>query len=408
MRMDSAVSTAARALSVGNPLEALKHVALRNDAPALALRGIAMAQFGEFSRARVLLRRAASTFGAAAPVSRARCIVAQAEIALLMRDLVGAARGLDDAVRLLTRRGDAGNAAFARLVQVRRLALLGQVDAASRTLAKLDSSGAPARFVALASLASADLAMKRGDSEAAMHALARARVAALAASIPTLSSEVEHAYEQLRAPVARLLSAGRERRLVLSDLPSVFASRDLVIDACRREARLGSDVVSLVRRPTLLELLVALGERAPRDVPRDELILRVFGARRVNESHRVRLRVEVGRLRKQLSPFAQLTATAAGYALVPRRGAEVAVLLPPAKGEASALLALLQSGDAWATSALSEAVGKSQRAVQRALSGLELAGKVRASGKGRARRWVATPAAGFATTLLLVARGTLS
>ena len=405
--MDSAVSTAARALSVGNPLEALKYVALRHDAPALALRGIAMAQLGELPAARSLLRRAAAAFGLAEPIARARTVVAQSEVALALRDLSGAERGLDEAASLLARRGDAGNAAFARLVQVRRLALLGEVEVASRALGRLELSGAPARIVALASLTAADLAMKRVDSAAARSALAQAREAALETRIPALLAEVAHAEKQLLAPVARLLSAHGPQEITLADLPPLFASGRLIVDACRREARLGKRRVALVSRPILLELLVALALGAPQAVPRDELILRVFGARRVNDSHRVRLRVEVGRLRKLLERLCDLRATATGYALAPRGKSEIAVLLPPAEGEASALLALLRSGEAWATSALAAAVGKSQRSVQRALSALELAGKVRAAGRGRARRWVASPAAGLATTLLLVAPGTL-
>lgn len=405
--MDSAVGTAARALSVGNPLEALKYVALRNDAPALALRGMAMAQLGELSLARTLLRRAAAAFGDAEPIARARTMVAAAEVALALRDLSGAAPGLDEAERLLTRRGDVANAAFARLVQVRRLSLLGEVDAAARALARVARTGAPPRFVALVSLAAADLAMKRVDSDGARLSLLRARDAAVAARIPVLMAEVARAESQLAAPVARLLLEGNERALSLAELPALFASGSLVIDACRREAHLGKRVVTLVSRPLLLELLVALAERAPGDVPRETLIAHVFGARRVNDSLRVRLRVEVGRLRKLLGPLAQLRATPTGYALLPGEGRSVAVLLPPMDGEASALLSLLRSGEAWATSSLAAAVGKSQRAVQRALSELEANGKVRASGQGRARRWVAAPGPGLATTLLLVAPGTL-
>jgi DNA-binding transcriptional ArsR family regulator len=405
--MDSAVSTAARALSVGDPLHALKLVALRNDAPALALRGIAMAQLGELAQARRLLRRAAAAFGDAEPLARARVVVAQAEVALSLRDLAGAARGLDDAATLLAKRGDVGNAAFARLVQVRRLALLGNVAEAARALGRIELSQAPARFVALAWLTAADLAMKRIDGAAAERALSRARAAALMARVPQLLAEVVAAEKQLAAPVARLSSGGTERALVLSELAGVFTATRLVIDAGRREARLGKTAISLVSRPVLLELSVALAERAPGDVGRDALIARVFGARRPNDSHRVRLRVEIGRLRKLLLRVAELRATADGFALLARGGASTAVLLPPSEGEASALLSLLRAGDAWATSALSASLGKSQRAVQRALSELESAGKVRASGEGRARRWVATPAAGIATTLLLVAPGTV-
>lgn len=401
--MDSAISTAARALSVADPLTALRYVALRSDPPALALRGIAMAQLGELAHARTLLRRAAHKFGAAEPVARARCVVAQAEVALALRDLAGAERGLDEAVALLTTRGDVGNAAFARLVQVRRLTLLGEVDLAGRALGELTASQAPPLLTALLNLAAADLAMKRVDSDGAAQALQRARAAAGQARILPLLREIERAEQELQAPIARTLAGARERPLALHELPALWASGKLVIDACRREARLGDHVVALVTRPILLELLMALGEAAPGDVARDVLISRVFGARRIDDSHRVRLRVEVGRLRKLLAPLAGLRATAAGFELVPRDGC--CVLLPPAAGEASEILALLRGGEAWATSALATAVGKSQRAVQRALQQLEQGGKVRSTGAGRARRWVAS--AGSATTLLLIGPGTL-
>jgi hypothetical protein len=405
--VDSAIGTAARALSVGDPLEALKHVALRTDPPALALRGIALSQLGEWSKALLLLRRAAKGFGDAEPLARARAVVAAAEVSLVLRDLRGAARGLDDAVTQLGRGGDVANAVFARLVQVRRLVLLGQVESAERVLGKLRLAHAPARLVALASLISADLAMKRGHAALAARALLDAEHAASASRIPALVSEVKGARERLAAPLARLQQAGQERSVRLAELEQLLASGAFVVDACRREVRQGARVVSLVTRPILLELLLALAETAPHEIARDTLILRVFGARRANDSHRVRLRVEVGRLRGLLQRLAELKATASGFVLVPRGGQPPTLVLPPEGGEASELWALLRGGEAWATSALASALGKSQRSVQRALAELESDGKVRASGDGRARRWVATPATGFATSLLLVAPGTL-
>jgi hypothetical protein len=405
--MDSAVSTAARALSVGDPLLALKHVALRTDPPALALRGIAMAQLGELPKSLDLLRRAAKAFGETEAVERARCVVAGAEIALVLRDLRGAARGLDTAASLLVRRGDVANALFARLIQARRLLLLGEVDAVEKALAQLRLAGAPARLVAVAKLLAADVAMKRIRCADAERALSDAEAAARASRVPALLGEVEAARRRLRAPVARLQRAGRVDGVGLAELETLLASNQFLVDACRREARQGARVTSLVTRPLLLELLVALAEKSPAEVPREQLISRLFGARRVNESHRVRLRVEVGRLRKLLARLAELRATDAGFALVPRGGDAPLLLLPPEGGEASELWALLRGGEAWATSALANALGKSQRSVQRALAELESAGRVRASGAGRARRWVAAPTGGLATTLLLVAPGTL-
>src|SRR4051794_6024302 len=114
--MDSLIAAAARALAAGDTLGALKHVALRDDPPALALRGIAMAQLGEHARARELLKRAASGFGAHEMLARARCVVAEAEVALAMRDLALSPRRLAAASATLDARGDRANALQARLI----------------------------------------------------------------------------------------------------------------------------------------------------------------------------------------------------------------------------------------------------------------------------------------------------
>lgn len=402
--MDSAISTAARALSVADPLTALQCVALRSDAAALALRGIAMAQLGEFSHAKVLLGRAARKFGEREPIARARCVVAAAEVELATRNLARGHGGLEAAASLLGRRGDRANAAFARLVQVRRWTLLGEVERAKRVLDALTRVDMPARLLALSSLAAADLALRRADASGAQQAFARAHDAARRARIPPLVAEVEKAAKQLAIPVARVREQQRERPLLLRELPAVWASGKLVIDACRREVRVAGRLLTLVTRPILFELLLALGEAAPGDVARDALIARVFAVKRSNDSHRVRLRVELGRLRRVLRPVAEVRATARGFELVARDGRECCLLLPPGDNDASALLGLLGGGEAWATSALALALGRSQRAVQRALGVLEREGKVRSVGAGRARRWIAAPSAGFATTLLLVAR----
>src|SRR5690349_9055860 len=141
--MDSLITAAARALSAGDPLGALKRVALREDAPALALRGIAMAQLGDFARARTLIRRAARAFGARETVARARCVVAEAEVALAARDLGGTSAPLAAAQQTLAAHGDAVNAAHARLLDVRRLVLIGRLADAERALDDLDASALP-------------------------------------------------------------------------------------------------------------------------------------------------------------------------------------------------------------------------------------------------------------------------
>jgi hypothetical protein len=167
--------------------------------------------------------------------------------------------------------------------------------------------------------------------------------------------------------------------------------------------RLAGAAVPLARRPVLFALARALAEAWPGDVARDTLVARAFGARRADDSYRARLRVEIARLRTMLRRLARVTATARGFALAPRRAAEVLVLAPPVDGEHASVLALLADGEAWSSSALALALGASQRTVQRALDALAAGEKARSHGRGRARRWMTPPVPGFATTLLLPA-----
>src|SRR2546426_697673 len=401
--MDSLITAAARALAAGDPLGALNRVALRDDAPALALRGIAMAQLGDLVRAKTLLRRAARAFGPKEAVARARCIVAEAEIALVSRDLAWPAKALDAARATLEAHGDRMNAAHARHLEVRRLLLIGRLDEAERTLAELDPAAFPPASRAAHELVVAGIAIRRLRTKAARAALARAERAARHAGIPALAAEVESAFLVLNTPAARLIASGEERLLLLEEVEALLASEAFVVDACRHVVRDESKVVSLAKRPVLFALERALGEAWPGDVPRDALVARAFGAKRADASHRARLRVEAGRLRTVLRTLAAVSATKRGFALAPRRARTVVVLAPPVEGEDAAVLALLADGEAWSSSALSLALGTSQRTVQRALDSLAAAGKVQSFGRGRARRWVTPPVPGFTTTLLLPA-----
>ena len=401
--MDSLITAAARALAAGDPLGALKRVALREDAPALALRGIAMAQLGDLVRAKTLLRSAARAFGPKEAVARARCVVAEAEIALVTRDLGWPAVALDAARATLEQHGDRINAAQARYLEVRRLLLIGRVDEAERALAALDPAPFPPASRTAHELVVAGIAMRRLRTKVARAALARAEHAARQARIPALTAEVESAYLVLNAPAARLIASGEERLLQLEDVEALLASKAFVVDACRHAVRHGRLVASLARRPVLFAVARALGEAWPGDVPRDTLVSRAFGSKVADESHRARLRVEVGRLRRVLRPLADIRATLRGFALVPRRAREVVVLARPVDEEHAAVLAFLADGESWSSSALSLALGTSQRTVQRALDALAAAGKVQSFGRGRARRWMTPPVLGFTTTLLLPA-----
>lgn len=401
--MDSLITAAARALAAGDPLGALNRIALRDDAPALALRGIAMAQLGDLERARTLLRRAARAFGAGEVVARARCVVAEAEVALAARDLGWPAARLDAARATLEAHGDLANAAHARQLECRRLLLVGRLDEAERALAGLDPAPLPAALRAVHELIAAGIALRRLRTRAARAALARAERAAREAGIAPLAAEVERGFAVLAEPAARRIARGEDRLLRLEEVEALLASGALVVDALRRVVRAGGTAIPLATRPVLFALARALAEAWPGDVPRAALLARAFGARFVDETHRARLRVEIGRLRAALRPLAELRATKSGFALAPRGEREVVVLAGPGEDEHAAVLALLADGEAWSSSALALALGASQRAVQRSLGALAAAGKVQPFGRGRARRWVSPTVPGFATTLLLPA-----
>ncbi|HWF97890.1 MAG TPA: hypothetical protein VN691_01790 [Steroidobacteraceae bacterium] len=399
--MDSLITAAARALAAGDPLGALQRVALREDAPALALRGIAMAQLGEHARARTLLRSAARAFGPREVVARARCVVAEAEVALASRDLGWAAKALATARTTLEAHGDRINAAHARYLEARHLLLAGKLDRAESLLADVDPTPLPNASQAAYELLLAGMAMRRIRAKAARDALARAVDAARRAGIPALAAEVESAVDMLSAPVGRLIARGRERLVVLEEVEALFGSGALVVDACRHGMRSDGKVVSLATRPVLFALARLLGEAWPGDAPRDALVARVFRLRLADDSHRARLRVEIARLRAVLRPLAEITATERGFLLVPNDGREVVVLAQPVEERHAALLAFLADGESWSTSALALGLRASQRTVQRALESLAAAGKVQSFGRGRARRWLVPPVPGFATSLLL-------
>ncbi len=401
--MDSLITAAALALAAGDPLGALDRVALREDAPALALRGIAMAQLGEFDRAKALLRRAARAFGPKEAVARARCVVAEAEIALVSRDLGWPAKTLDSARATLEKHGDRLNAAHAGHLKVRRLLLIGRLDEAEQVLAELDPAPLPPAARAAHELAVAGIAMRRLKTKSARTALEWARHAARQAGIPGLIAEVDTALLALDTPAARLIAQGEERPLLLAEVEALQASPALVVDTFRYAVRRQEAAVSLATRPVLFALVRALAEAWPGDVSRATLIAQAFGGKHADESHRARLRVEIGRLRAELRTLADINATSRGFALAPHKPGAVAVLARPIEERHASVLALLADGEAWASSALALVLGAGQRSVQRALEQRVESGKVQSFGHGRARRWMTPPVAGFTTTLLLPA-----
>jgi DNA-binding transcriptional ArsR family regulator len=422
--MDSLIAAAGRALAAGDTLSALKRVAMRTDPPALALRGIAMAQLGELARARELLRHAARGFGKNSHevLEHARCVVAEAEVALAMREGLGGSTGrtLAAAAAALDARADHANATHARRIAARRLLLVGRIDEAAAALAALLEphrlAAASPQLAAVAELVAAEIALRRLRTAPAQAALQRARAAAERSRIPALQAEVAELEAALVRPAARRWHAnGVTTPLRLAEVEALLASGALVVDACRRGLARGggadgdrnAEWLPLRRRPVLFALARALAEGWPGDVDRDTLIERAFRTRRPDETHRARLRVEIGRLRALAAPLLlRIEATARGFALVPGGGGaadqQIVVLVPPIEGEHEApLQALLADGAAWSTSALALALGESQRTVQRTLAGLEQAGLVRSIGRARSQRWLSAPLARFTTILLL-------
>jgi tetratricopeptide (TPR) repeat protein len=400
--MDSLITAAARALAGGDPLAALKRVALRDDAPALALRGIAMAQMGDLVRARDLLRRAAGSFGTGELAARARCRLAEAEIALVSRDLTRPAEVLNDVRMVLDAQGDRTNAAHAAYLEARRLLLIGRLDAAEGILEELDPTALPHACRAGAWLVAAGIAMRRIRTDAARAALENAAAAAQEAGIPGVTAEVDRAVRAFDAPAARLIRDGKAHAIGLGAVEDLFAADGTVVDACRNTFHSGAAMVPLGNRPILFTLLRVLAEAYPGDASRADLLARTFGAKQADESHRARLRVEIGRLRAAIRPHATIAATSRGFALKPVSGG-VAVLAPPVDGPHPEVMALLADGEAWSSSALAMALDVSPRTVQRALDSLARDGAVERFGRGRACRWIASAVPGFPTSLLLPA-----
>ena len=360
-----------------------------------------MAQLGDFVRAKALLRGAVRAFGPREAVARARCVVAEAEIALVSRDLGWPAKMLQAARETLEKNGDRVNAAHARHLQIRRLLLIGHLDEAERALATLDPAALPAASRAAYELVVAGIAMRRIRARKARAALVRATRAACEAGLPSLMAEVDNACRVLNMPAARQMARGKVQLVTLQAVEALLARETLVVDACRHAIRNPRTVVCLARRPVLFVLARALAEAWPADASREALVKMAFRGKRADESHRARLRVEVGRLRAELRPLARISATAHGFALAPRRGREIVLLAPPVEHPHAAVIALLADGESWSSSALALALGSSPRTVQRALASLMTAGQVQSYGRGRARRWIASPWEGFTTTLLL-------
>ncbi|HYQ40567.1 MAG TPA: helix-turn-helix domain-containing protein [Polyangiaceae bacterium] len=400
--MDPMLAAAARALDAGDVLSALKRVALRDDAAGLALRGIALARLGKRERARELLQTAAKAFGVAAPLGRARCLLADAEIALASRDLRGVDGNLARASRDLRALGDPTNALHADCLAARSLLLRGLLSEAERALRALDMRHASDALRAEIQLAWVELHVRTPNARAASAALDGAESAARSARIGAISQEVKTARALLEGAAARLVRTGREQVLGLAQVEVELRNpRGLLIDVRQLSVRAGQVQIELKRRAVLFGLLRVLAEAWPAEATRRELLTRVFAVTRPNDSHRARLRVEMARLRRSLRQLMTIEATPSGFRLDPLAQSDVRVLLPLSESEHAQVLALLGDGEAWSSSSLATALGVNQRTIQRSLLALEAAGRVRATGRARAKRWLLAPPSEFATPLLL-------
>jgi tetratricopeptide (TPR) repeat protein len=350
------------------------------------MRGAALSQLGEFVGAKAQLRSALRALGPEGGLLRARCLAAEAEIALALGDLRWSAEPVARAVAELQAAGDARNAAYLQLVAARAALRLGRPADAERLLRDARFARAAPLERAFAELVRVELAAKRGDPDLLTSSLASAVAAAQRAAIPALISEVARIRDQYEGPSVVITSRGKARTASFSEVCVLRRSADVVIDGRGREVRSSGECVPFARRPVLFEVLRVLAEAWPGTVPRDALIARAFGARRPNESHRIRLRVEVGRLRKVVPPRLGVVALGPGYAL--SAAGEVILVMPLEESSASRLLSLLQGGDSWSTSSLALALDVSERTVQRSLGELQSAGKVGSTGNGRRRRWV--------------------
>ena len=187
-------------------------------------------------------------------------------------------------------------------------------------------------------------------------------------------------------------------------MEALQASKALVVDACRHVVRDAGATISLATRPVLFAIARALAEAWPDDVSRDTLVARAFRAKHADESHRARLRVEIGRLRAMLKPLATVSATERGFALAPRRAREVIVLARPVEEKHAAVLAFLADGESWSSSALALALRR-QPAHRAARARRACAQPARCSRSvaGARARWMTPPMPGLTTTLLLPA-----
>jgi hypothetical protein len=392
------VVEASRALARGDPLRALALVGREDAALGLTLRGIAYAQMGDYDLARRSLERAVAVADDAP--TRARARAALVEIALGTGDPAPAARDAAASAAELLALGDARNAAMQRLVLARAEVLLGRIASARCEVEAVLSAELAPDVRAVALLARAEIATRALAATDARDAIAAARRALAGAPHGLLGRALDALEHELSRPVVRLTRGAATRDADLYAIEEVSDGSVLLVDACRRIAIAGRVTIPLARRPVLFALLEELARAWPAPATRDDLAARAFETRRVNASHRARLRVEIGRLRSALDGLdASPVARADGYALSSKR--DVVLLLPPSDDDAARLALLLGDGAAWSAQGLAEHAGRSRRTVQRALQALVASGAAVRTGQGKSVRY-ARPGTPIASRMVLL------
>lgn len=389
---ESSLQDAASALARGDALRALSVVGPFEDVPALTLKGIAYAQMGDLELARRALLAAAK--GASGELVRARIQAALAEVTLAEGDASRAAREAQDAARTLAKLGDVRNAAMQELVVARAELLLGQLGDARRRVDALLAQELDGDVRGVTLLASAEIAVRE-----LAPTRARERLSAIATTNALLRRTLDAFSAELTVPIARLVANGVETAADLFAIERAANGDSLFIDACRRNAVAGRVTVRFASKPVLFALLRALARAWPSSVPRDELATAAFDVKKPNASHRARMRVEIGRLRKELSGVAEPIATKDGYALESSRPVQ---LLLPTRGDADASIALLLGdGAAWTAQAIAEHANVSKRTALRALASLVEKGRASRVANGKDIRYLAAGPA-IASRLLLL------
>lgn len=378
-RAEIAFAEAASLLARGDALGALGRIGLAEGARGALLRGVAYAQLGDLDLARASLAdaRGLAPEGPEGDVLRARTAAALAEIAVVAGDAKAARAAASEGAAILERLGDGRNAAMQRLVVARAEVLLGRPGAADMTVASVLDVDVAVDVRAVAYLTRAEIATRRLEADKAKRAIAAARDVLAGGPNALLDRALAALERDLAAPVARLVAEGVERRIDLATIERLPES-SIVIDACRRQVVAGRASIPFAKKPVLFALVVGLARAWPRDVARDALAREAFGVQRVNASHRARLRVEVGRVRKLLAPILAPVATADGYAL--SSSLPVVIVLPMADDDDAKVAVLLGDGATWTARSVADHAGISLRTAQRALGRLVDAGRVRRSG----------------------------